>query len=39
MNLFVTKLIDAGDDHLTGKLAVPGGYNLYDQAEDYGMAG
>ncbi|KAG8660097.1 WUSCHEL-related homeobox 13 isoform X2 [Manihot esculenta] len=28
-----------GDDHLTGKLAVPGGYNLYDQAEDYGMAG
>ncbi|KAJ6929697.1 WUSCHEL-related homeobox 13 [Populus alba x Populus x berolinensis] len=28
-----------GDDHLTGKMGVPGNYNLYDQAEDYGMAG
>ncbi|MBA0847146.1 hypothetical protein Goshw_013453 [Gossypium schwendimanii] len=32
-------LIDAGDEHLSGKMGMPGNYNIYDQAGDYGMAG
>ncbi|XP_021275339.1 WUSCHEL-related homeobox 13 isoform X2 [Herrania umbratica] len=28
-----------GDDHLSGKMGMPGSYNIYDQAEDYSMAG
>ncbi|XVE87547.1 hypothetical protein DITRI_Ditri18aG0126300 [Diplodiscus trichospermus] len=24
-----------GDDHLSGKMGMPGSYNIYDQAEDY----
>ncbi|XP_039044371.1 WUSCHEL-related homeobox 13-like [Hibiscus syriacus] len=27
------------DDHLSGKMGIPGTYDIYDQAEDYGMAG
>lgn len=29
---------DAGDDHLTGKMGMPGSYSLYEH-DDYGMAG
>ncbi|KAJ9146861.1 hypothetical protein P3X46_029079 [Hevea brasiliensis] len=36
---FLGVLPNQRDDHLTGKMGVPGSYNLYDQAEDYGMAG
>ncbi|MBA0758171.1 hypothetical protein Gotri_021192 [Gossypium trilobum] len=28
-----------GDEHLSGKMGMPGSYNIYDQAGDYGMAG
>ncbi|XP_039020476.1 WUSCHEL-related homeobox 13-like [Hibiscus syriacus] len=28
-----------GDEHMSGKMGIPGTYNIYDQAEDYGMAG
>ncbi|XP_022741004.1 WUSCHEL-related homeobox 13 isoform X2 [Durio zibethinus] len=28
-----------GDDHLSGKMGMPGSYNIYDEAEDYSMAG
>ncbi|KAJ8771161.1 hypothetical protein K2173_023486 [Erythroxylum novogranatense] len=28
-----------GDDHLTGKSGMPGSYNLYEEAEEYGMQG
>ncbi|XWS33957.1 hypothetical protein CRYUN_Cryun22dG0127200 [Craigia yunnanensis] len=28
-----------GDDHLSGKMEMPGSYTIYDQAEDYRMAG
>ncbi|KAJ8764179.1 hypothetical protein K2173_005104 [Erythroxylum novogranatense] len=28
-----------GDDHPTGKMGLPGSYNLYEHAEDYGMQG
>ncbi|KAJ8771097.1 hypothetical protein K2173_023422 [Erythroxylum novogranatense] len=32
-------LVNAGDDHLTGKMGMPGSYNLYEEAENYGMQG
>uniref|UniRef100_A0A2P2KAE0 Homeobox-leucine zipper family protein n=1 Tax=Rhizophora mucronata TaxID=61149 RepID=A0A2P2KAE0_RHIMU len=28
-----------GEEHLTGKMGMPGSYTLYEQAEDYGMTG
>ncbi|XP_039003771.1 WUSCHEL-related homeobox 13-like, partial [Hibiscus syriacus] len=28
-----------GDEHQSGKMRMPASYNIYDQAEDYGMAG
>ncbi|XVF18150.1 hypothetical protein REPUB_Repub10bG0187400 [Reevesia pubescens] len=28
-----------GDDHLCGKMGMPGSYNIYDQGEDYSMGG
>ncbi|WCJ32827.1 WUSCHEL related homeobox 13 [Euphorbia peplus] len=36
---FLGMLPNQRDDHLTGKMGGPGSYNLYDQADDYGMAG
>ncbi|KAK8653867.1 hypothetical protein V6N13_127850 [Hibiscus sabdariffa] len=27
------------DEHLSGKMGMPGCYDIYDRAEDYGMAG
>ncbi|KAJ4837933.1 hypothetical protein Tsubulata_022526 [Turnera subulata] len=36
---FLGGLPNLTDDHLTGKMGVPGSYNLYEQADDYGMAG
>ncbi|GLT26911.1 hypothetical protein SLA2020_019490 [Shorea laevis] len=35
---FLGVLSNPRDGHLNGKMGMPGGYNLYDQAEDYGMA-
>uniref|UniRef100_A0A2P2KAE5 Homeobox-leucine zipper family protein n=1 Tax=Rhizophora mucronata TaxID=61149 RepID=A0A2P2KAE5_RHIMU len=28
-----------GEDHLNGKMGIPGSYGLYEETEDYGMAG
>ncbi|KAK8717635.1 hypothetical protein V6N13_044896 [Hibiscus sabdariffa] len=28
----------SGDEHLSGKMGMPGSYDIYDQADDYGMA-
>lgn len=36
---FLGVLSNSRDDHLTGKMGMPGSYNLYEHAEDYGMAG